>query len=85
MAGKMVTGQVKLDSYIDAGVFAAVTLVNGLTKGFAGGKSVDDIEPLSVIRCALAVDPVSLSALTERDAPGFIAVEQRPASPRAQY
>ena len=67
----------KLDSYIDAGVFAAVTLVNGLTKGFAGGKSVDDIEPLSVVRRALAVDPVSLSALTERDAPGFIALAER--------
>ena len=66
------TGQVELDSYIDAGVIAAAGLVNGLTPGWRHGRQMSEIEPHSIIRAALACDPPSLTRLRQRDIPGFV-------------
>jgi predicted RNA-binding Zn ribbon-like protein len=66
-----VTGQVELDSYIDAGVFAAVGLVNSLTKGHAHGRPTGDIDALAAIKQVLAVDPPSVAAVKSRDTAGF--------------
>jgi hypothetical protein len=62
---------VELDSYIDAGAIAAVSLVNGLTPGFAKGRPLRLLKPEQAIRETLAIDPPSLSALRPRDIPGF--------------
>ena len=61
------TGQVKLDSYADTGVFAAVDLVNELAV-----TSQDD--PMAALRRVLAVDPPSLGLLVPADMPGFTAL-----------
>jgi hypothetical protein len=71
---------VQLDSYEDAGVVAAVGLVNALTTG-------DDGEPLATpvpaatalpsLARVLAVDPPSVEQLGEDDVPGFGALAQR--------
>lgn len=66
----------ELDSYIDAGVLASVSLVNGLTEGFARGSAIEDLDPIAAIREALAVDPPSLAALKRKDVPGFTALAQ---------
>jgi predicted RNA-binding Zn ribbon-like protein len=62
-----VTGQVKLGSYADTGVFAAVDLVNELAVA-----SPDD--PSAAVRRALAVDPPSLAQLVPTDVPGLTAL-----------
>lgn len=61
------TGQVKLDSYADTGVFAAVDLVNELAV-----RPPDD--PTAALRQVLAVDPPSLAQLVAADVPGFTAL-----------
>lgn len=61
----------KLDSYIDAGVFASAKLVNGLIDGFAGGEPVSLPEAGEAIQQALEIDPPSVAGVTERDYPGF--------------
>ena len=61
------TGQVKLDSYADTGVFAAVDLVNELAV-----TPPDD--PTAALRQVLAVDPPSLAQLVPADVPGFTAL-----------
>ncbi len=65
------TGQVQLDSYADAGVFAAVELINELGATQAGARPA---ELLAVIAKILAVDPPSVAALKGRDVPGFTAL-----------
>lgn len=62
----------ELDSYIDAGVLAAVELVNGLTEGYAHGRPISATDALATIKHALAVDPPSVAAVKNRDVPGFI-------------
>jgi CGNR zinc finger len=62
-----VTGQVKLDSYADTGVYVAVDLVNDLAVA-----SPDD--PVAVVRRVLAIDPPSLRLFVPADAPGFVAL-----------
>jgi hypothetical protein len=62
-----VTGQVKLDSYADTGVFAAIDLVNELAVA-----PPDD--PVAAVRRVLAVDPPSLREFVPADAPGFVAL-----------
>ena len=62
----------EFDSYIDAGVLAAVGLVNGLTPGTAGGRPFAPNDPVTAIRCVLAVDPPSLALLDDGDAQDFI-------------
>jgi hypothetical protein len=63
---------VEFDSFIDAGVVAAVGLVNGLTPGSSRGRPFAPSDPVAVIREVLAVDPPSLATLNDADAPGFI-------------
>lgn len=63
----------ELDSYTDAGIIAALGLVNGLTARHAGGRPVVS-EPFDAIRRVLAVDPPSLAQLTSEDAAGFLAL-----------
>lgn len=53
-----------------------MTLINGLTDGFDGGRSVGDRDPVAAIRRALEVDPPSLAALRRRDVPGFVALAE---------
>src|SRR5262245_26313884 len=72
----MVTGQVELDSYIDAGLLAAAGLVNALTPGYARGRPIGDIDALAAIKHVLAVDPPSAASVKKRDAPGFIELAQ---------
>ncbi|HWM23149.1 MAG TPA: CGNR zinc finger domain-containing protein [Ilumatobacteraceae bacterium] len=62
----------EFDSYIDAGVLAAVGLVNGLTPGSAGGRPFAPVDPVAATQRVLAVDPLSLALLNDDDAPGFI-------------
>ena len=61
------TGQVKLDSYADTGVFAAIDLVNDLAVA-----SPDD--QVTAVRRVLAIDPPSLMEFVPADAPGFVAL-----------
>jgi predicted RNA-binding Zn ribbon-like protein len=61
---------VQLDSYEDAGVFAAVELVNQLSR--------PPSEPTrAAVARILAVDPPSVAQLRERDVPGFVALARR--------
>jgi predicted RNA-binding Zn ribbon-like protein len=62
-----VTGQVKLDSYADTGVFAAIDLVNQVAVA-----SPDDLT--SAVRRVLAVDPPSQAEFDPADTPGFVAL-----------
>jgi predicted RNA-binding Zn ribbon-like protein len=63
---------VEFDSYIDAGVLAAVGFVNGLTPGSAGGRPFAPDDPVATIQDVLAVDQLSLAMLNVGDAAGFI-------------
>jgi len=67
-----VTGQVHLDSYSDAGVLAAVELVNELGPGDGAGDRRAPKRVLPVLARILAVDPPSVAQLTEGDIPGFV-------------
>jgi len=70
-----VTGQVQLDSYADAGVFAATGLVNELALAGAGDLSTD--ATLAAIARILAVDPPSVARLRRSDVAGFTALAHR--------
>jgi predicted RNA-binding Zn ribbon-like protein len=61
-----------LDSYNDAGIIAAVALVNGLTSGFSRGKPTPEVSTADVITSVLAVDPPSLKMFNARDTKGFM-------------
>jgi len=61
---------VDLDGYADAGVLAAVELVNAL----ATAESTPKAELLDTLRGVLAVDPPSVARLRPGDAPGFLAL-----------
>jgi predicted RNA-binding Zn ribbon-like protein len=58
---------VKLDSYADTGVYAAIDLVNELAV-----TSPDD--PVAAVRRVLAIDPPSQRQFAPADAPGFVAL-----------
>jgi predicted RNA-binding Zn ribbon-like protein len=62
---------------MDAGVTAAAGLVNGLAKGFVGGRPTGDIDPLAAIGRVLDVDPPSLAQLKKSDVPGFVALAEQ--------
>lgn len=68
------TRQAPYDSYIDAGVFASVALVNGFTLTPPGGSELPVDEALDVLARVLVVDPTSLAMLVVADVPGFIAL-----------
>ncbi|WP_433088758.1 CGNR zinc finger domain-containing protein [Dactylosporangium sp. CA-052675] len=67
------TGQVKLDSYTDAGVIVSIDLVNQLTA--AGGQAAPAAgDELGALTRILAFDAPSLAALGPDDVPGFVAL-----------
>lgn len=67
------TGQVRLDSYGDAGIPVAVQLVNELAPRAAGGPPPPR-QVLSALARILAVDPPSVAQLRPGDARGFLAL-----------
>lgn len=69
-----VTSQARYDSYIDAGVFASVALVNDFTIPRPGGSELPVDEALGVLAEVLAVDPTSVAMLAAADVPGFVAL-----------
>jgi predicted RNA-binding Zn ribbon-like protein len=64
-----ITGQVHLDSYGDAGVVAAVELVNELAS--SGSAEATGQQLRAAVERILSVDPPSLEMLREADAPRF--------------
>jgi predicted RNA-binding Zn ribbon-like protein len=64
------TGQAPVDSYADAGLLAAVGLVNALAAVGGADRTADD--HLVALRDVLAVDPASIAALRTADVPGFV-------------
>ncbi len=60
-----------LDSYMDAGVFAAGALANGLVAGMEGGRATVLPAPEDAVKHALAIDPPSIQSLTPADIQGF--------------
>jgi predicted RNA-binding Zn ribbon-like protein len=63
---------VRLDSYLDAGVVASVELVNRLAPGDAGRDAWLPERTLAALAKVFAVDPPSVSRLSEGDTPGFL-------------
>ena len=72
----MVTGQVKLDSYKEAGLLAAAELVNELAPEPARD-ALSAREAVAALSRILAVDPPSVAALTQTHVPSFIVLAQR--------
>jgi len=68
------TGQQLFASDDQAGVRAAVDLVNAVTLEHASGRPVDAGDPLSRLATVLAGDPPSLAALGPDDVPAFLAL-----------
>jgi predicted RNA-binding Zn ribbon-like protein len=69
---------VELDSYLDAGLFTAALLVNGLTPGHERGRPVGAAaDPVGVIRQAVAIDPPSVAQVSPADVAPFTALAQR--------
>lgn len=69
-----VTSQARYDSYVDAGVFASVALVNDFTLPRRGSSELSVDEALGVLADVLAVDPTSVAMLAAADVPGFVAL-----------
>ena len=67
----------QLDSYADAGLLAAVELVNEVALGPARGRPAAGDAVLPAIARVLAVDPPSAARLGEADVPGFTALARR--------
>jgi predicted RNA-binding Zn ribbon-like protein len=65
-----VTSQIYLDSYIDAGVIAAIALANELTPP-------EIADPKAVVAGILAFDPPSRAMLRPKDVPGFMSLAHR--------
>lgn len=72
-----VTGQVNLDRYIDAGMFAAEALANGMVAGMEGGKAAVLPAPEDAVKRALAIDPPSIQSLVPADIQGFQQLAER--------
>jgi predicted RNA-binding Zn ribbon-like protein len=69
---------VELDSYLDAGVFTAVLLINGLTPGNERGRPRPPVsDPLGAVRTAIAIDPPSVARLTADDLAAFTELAER--------
>lgn len=66
-----ITGQVLFDSYIDAGAFVSVQLINTLAPRRASDAAVPRAVLLQSIADAIAVDPRSVAQLRVRDLPSF--------------
>jgi predicted RNA-binding Zn ribbon-like protein len=67
----------ELDSYIDAGVFAAVSLANDLSENSRSDGKYDLELALNAIRRALAIDPPSVASLKITDVPDFVALARQ--------
>src|SRR5690606_8234044 len=65
------TGQVRLDSYADAGVHVAIDLVNRLVVQQDGGERLDTLARI------LAVDPGSVKQVRDEHVPGFVALGEQ--------
>jgi hypothetical protein len=68
---------VQLDGYADAGVLAAVDLVNEFAAAPAGGAPMPTSDAMVTLARILAVDPPSIAQLREGDAPGFVGLAHR--------
>jgi predicted RNA-binding Zn ribbon-like protein len=68
---------VKIDSYEDAGVLAAVELVNELGVERESGAPMPTSEAVSAIARIVAVDPPSVAALDEGHVPAFVALARQ--------
>ena len=71
------TGQKLFASDDQAGVRAAVDLVNAVALEHAAGRPADTGDPLSRLATALAGDPPSLAALGPDDVPAFLVLAGR--------
>jgi predicted RNA-binding Zn ribbon-like protein len=69
----VVTSQVKLDSYKDAGVMVSAELVNEL----APGNATPVREAVAALSRILAIDPPSVVALTQTHVPQFVGLARR--------
>jgi predicted RNA-binding Zn ribbon-like protein len=72
-----VTRQVRYDSYIDAGLFASVALVNAFTLAPPSGAELPVDDALGMLADVLAVDPTSVAMLVVADVPGFVTLARR--------
>jgi hypothetical protein len=70
---ELMTGQVELDSYVDAGVLVAVELVNEPTLGATGPAGSREQVQRALARI-LAFDRESVAHLRPGDSPGFVAL-----------
>ena len=66
-----ITGQVQLDSYADAGLLAAIGLVNALAAGPATSAPPTPEGSLAELAVVLAIDPPSVEQLSAADVPAF--------------
>lgn len=71
------TGQVKLDSYKDAGLLVSAELVNALAPALERDATLPTRETVATLSRILAVDPPSAAALTQTHVPSFVALAQR--------
>jgi predicted RNA-binding Zn ribbon-like protein len=72
-----VTGQVKLDSYTDAGLLVAADLVNELAPNPEREAPLPARDAVGALSRILAIDPPSAAALTQTHVPAFVALAQR--------
>jgi predicted RNA-binding Zn ribbon-like protein len=72
-----VTGQVKLDSYKDAGLLVAAELVNELAPGAGRDTPISARQAVATLSRILAVDPPSVAALTQTQVPAFLALARQ--------
>jgi len=72
-----VTGQVKLDSYKDAGLLVSEALINELAPGQEREVPLAAREAMATLSRILAVDPPSVAQLASSHVPAFIALAKR--------
>jgi predicted RNA-binding Zn ribbon-like protein len=71
----MVTRQIKLDSYIDAGLATAVDLVNTFAVARAGGRDAHEVDDaIAELGRIFAIDPPSVARLRRAHVPRFRAL-----------
>jgi predicted RNA-binding Zn ribbon-like protein len=68
---------VKLDSYKDAGLLVSAELVNELAPASERDVPLPAREAVTTLSRILAIDPPSVAALTQTQAPSFVALAQR--------
>lgn len=71
------TGQVKLDSYKDAGLLVSAALVNELAPAQERAVPLSAREAVARIADILAIDPPSVAQLTQSHVPPFMALAQQ--------